>query len=198
MVSERKYHTSLTGASFLFQELKQVIQLKQEGLSDKEVRKKVYEENIFQYKYPSSIKRVFPSVLRRANVLDESLCLMMVNETIDIGKVVNLFAIMKTDQLFFEFMDEVIREKLTVSDFVLEKKDMNRFFTYKMEQSEKIAGWTELTVEKLKQIYLKVLMETKVLKDAKTGELNHLLVDGRVKEHLLRNGEKQYVKVMGD
>ena len=50
---------------------------------------------------------------------------------------------MKTDRLFFEFMDEVIREKLEANNYLIEKKDLNVFFVTKAEQDEKMANWTE-------------------------------------------------------
>lgn len=197
MEKEVAYQTSLTGAQFLLFELKQVLKLKEMGLNDKEIRKKVLEENLFQYKVPSSAKRMLPSIIRRANILDEVLRKMVLEEPLEIGKMINLYAIMKTDRLFFEFMNEVIREKLEMNDYLLEKKDINTYFTYKAEQSETVAGWSEKTVDKLKQVIVKVLLETGIVKDIGTGELNHLLIDERVKGHLLHNGEDPYIHAMG-
>ncbi|MCD8502087.1 MAG: DUF1819 family protein [Bacillaceae bacterium] len=198
MSKELLYSTSLTGASFLLFELKQVLRLKEQGLSDKEVREKVFEENYFQYKVPNSAKRSLPSVLRRANTLDETLRKMVLEEPLEVGKMINLYAIMKTDRLFFEFMDEVIREKLQANDYLLEKKDMNTYFTYKSEQDEKVASWTEKTVDKLKQVFMKLLFETGIVKNKETGELSRLLIDERVKEHLFFIGEHDYVRAMGE
>ncbi len=198
MSKELLYSTSLTGASFLLFELKQVLRLKEQGLSDKEVREKVFEENYFQYKVQNSAKRSLPSVLRRANTLDETLRKMVLEEPLEVGKMINLYAIMKTDRLFFEFMDEVIREKLQANDYLLEKKDMNTYFTYKSEQDEKVASWTEKTVDKLKQVFMKLLFETGIVKNKETGELSRLLIDERVKEHLFFIGEHDYVRAMGE
>ena len=86
MISELEYSSSLTGASFLFYELKQVIGLKIQGVNDKEIKKRVTEENLFQYKYESSIKRSLPAVLRRVNALDEPLYQMVLEEPLESGK----------------------------------------------------------------------------------------------------------------
>jgi hypothetical protein len=134
MTKELDYSANLTGASFLFLELKQVLKLKKMGMSDVEIKKKVIEENVFQYQFPSSLKRIVPSVIRRANVLDEVLEDFVLHGQLEMGKIINLYAIMKSDRLFFEFMNDVIREKLEANNYLLEKKDLNVFFISKAEQ----------------------------------------------------------------
>lgn len=198
MTTELEYSTSLSGASFLFFELKQVIGLMEQGYSNKEIRDKVQAENLFQYKVPTSAKRSLPSVLRRANVLDDVLRQMVIVEPLEVGKVINLYAIMKIDRLFFEFMNEVIKEKLQANDYSLEKKDINTYFTYKAEQDDKVACWKEPTVDKLKQVFNKILLETGILKDKHSGEINRLLVDDRVIGHLSHIGDVEYVRAMGE
>lgn len=198
MTKELDYSATLTGASFLLYELKQVLKLKRQGLSNDEIKKKVIEENVFEYKFTSSLKRIVPSVIRRANALDDQLQEWVLNSPLEEGKVINLYSIMKTDRLFFEFMNEVIREKLESNNYLLEKKDLNVFFISKAEQDEKMAKWTELTVNKLKQVYLKLLYEAGLLNDKKTGELNRLLFDENLKRHLMFIGDTAYLKAMGE
>lgn len=198
MTKELEYSATLTGASFCLYELKQVLKLKERGLSDAEIKKKVIEDNIFEYQVTSSLKRIVPSVIRRANALDDTLRTLFLNSPLEVGKILNLYAIMKTDKLFFEFINEVIREKLEANDYLLEKKDLNIFFITKAEQNEKMAKWTELTVNKLKQVYMKLLYEAGLVRNKKTGELNRLLFDEDIKRHLTYIGDTAYLKAMGE
>ncbi len=198
MVKELEYSATLTGASFLLYELKQVLKLQRKGLSDAEIKKKVIEDNVFEYKVTSSLKRIVPSVIRRANVLDDQLKDWVLNSPLEVGKIINLYAIMKTDKLFFEFMNEVIREKLDANNYLIEKKDLNIFFITKAEQNEKMAKWTELTVNKLKQVYMKLLYEAGLLRDKQLGELSRLLFDEDIKRHLTYIGDTAYLKAMGE
>jgi Putative inner membrane protein (DUF1819) len=198
MSKELGYSATLTGASFLLYELKQLLKLKKQGLSDTELKKKVIEENIFEYKASSSLKRIVPSVIRRANVLDDYLQEKVLNSPIDEAKIINLYAIMKTDRLFFEFMQEVIQEKLDTNNYLFEKKDLNVYFVSKAEQDEKIAKWTELTNDKLKQVYLRLLYEAGLLRDKNSGELNRLFIDEEIKRHLSSIGDSMYLKAMGE
>ncbi|WP_027093445.1 DUF1819 family protein [Cohnella thermotolerans] len=198
MSQELEYSATLTGASFMFYEFKQVVSLKTQGLGDSEIKEKVLTENLFQYQVKTSLKRSLPSVLRRVGVLDDTLRKMVLEESLETGKIINLYAIMKTDRLFFEFMNEVIREKLETDNYLFEKKDLNLYFTSKAEQDAGVAGWTEQTVNKLKQVFVKILYEAGILKDKKTGELNQLLIDEQLKRHFINIGDIAYVKAMGE
>jgi hypothetical protein len=192
------YSSSLNGASYLLYELKQVVKLKTFGLSNEEIRKKVAEDNVFQFANTSRMNRVLPSVMKRLAVIDDVLASFMFEGSIEVSKMINLYAIMKTDQLFFEFMEEIIKEKLQNNDYLLEKKDINLFFTAKSEQSEKVASWSESNVEKLKRAYMQVLYESGMLSDRKGRELNRLIMDEEIKSHLTYIGDARYVCAIGE
>jgi hypothetical protein len=198
MSQELEYSATLTGASFLFYEFKQVVSLKEQELEDSDIKERVLTENLFQYQVKTSLKRSLPSVLRRVDVLDGTLRKMVLEESLEMGKIINLYAIMKTDRLFFEFLNEVIREKLESNNYLFEKKDLNVYIASKAEQDAGVAGWTEQTVNKLKQVYVKVLYESGLLKDKKTGELSRLLMDEQLKGHLIQIGDIAYVRAMGE
>ncbi|WP_236735956.1 DUF1819 family protein [Bacillus mycoides] len=193
-----EYSSSLNGASYLLFELKQVVKLKRCGLSIQEIRKKVVEENVFQFTNKGRINRALPSVMRRAEVIDHVLAQLMTEGSIEMSKVINLYAIMKTDLLFYEFMDEVVSEKLQNNDSVIEKKDINLFFTVKSEQSEKVANWSDINIEKLKRSYMQVLFESGMLRDRRSKEVNRLIIDEQIKDHLTYIGDVKYVRVMGE
>ncbi|MEK5357897.1 DUF1819 family protein [Paenibacillus sp. FSL L8-0709] len=197
-MSTNPYSATLTGASFMFYEFKQVISLKEQGLEENDIRNKIINENLFQYKFTSSLKRSMPSVIRRVAVLDDVLRRIVLEDTLETGKAVNLYAIMKTDRLFFEFMTEVIHEKFESNNYLLEKKDINHYMTTKAEQDSEVAKWTEQTVNKLKNVIQLILIEAGILKDKKTGELSRLLIDEQLKGYLIQIGEIIYVKAMGE
>ena len=193
-----EYSSSLNGASYLLFELKQVVKLQQMGVSTQEIRSKVVDDNIFQFENKGRITRTLPSVIRRAKVIDSTLASLMMEGSIEMSKVINLYAIMKTDLLFYEFMDEVISEKFQNNDYLIEKKDINLFFTTKAEQSDKVAGWSDINIEKLKGAFMHVLFESGMLKERRGKELNHLSIDEQIKDHLYHIGDIRYVRAMGE
>ncbi|HLR92429.1 MAG TPA: DUF1819 family protein [Atopostipes sp.] len=198
MINEAFYSTSMTGSGFLMYEFKQLASLKLDGLSDDEIRTKVLKENLFQYNKLASLKRAFPYLLKRVNTLDSHLQQMVVSEPTHVGKVINLYATMKADQLFYEFMEEVVTDSLEKDIGILEKKDVNVFFVNKAEQSDFLKSLAESTVARLKSAYLRMLLEVGMLSDLKSRELKRLVIDEELKRYLLEIGEGQYVKAMGD
>ena len=92
---------------------------------------------------------------------------MVIEDTLDTGKTINLYTIMKTDRLFYEFMNEIIKVHFAMNDYVFERKELNLFFTEKAEQVPAISSWSELTIGKLKQVYMKILLEAGIVADLK-------------------------------
>lgn len=86
MSTNLPYSATLTGASFMFYEFKQVISLKKQGLEESEIRDKIIKENLFQYKFTSSLQRSMPSVIRRVAVLDDVLRRMVLEDTLKQGR----------------------------------------------------------------------------------------------------------------
>ena len=197
-MDSRKYSGKLTGESFLLYELKIVAKLKKEGYTDKEIRKMVLEENLFQYKFTSSISRRLTPLMQRINLLDEELIDRLIEDPLGDGIVINLYSIMKNDRLFFEFMNEVMKEKLKSNNEVLEKKDINIFIETKIEQNEDIASWSDSTVNKIKQVIKKILMEAKVVEDNKTGIVKKIIMSDWIKNYLIKSGEEKYILAMGE
>ncbi|WP_368986277.1 DUF1819 family protein [Caldifermentibacillus hisashii] len=198
MESDNKYTTTLNGAQFLLYEFSQIVKLKEQGLTDEEIKEKVIDENILQQEKVSSLKRRLRYLLPRVNVLDETLRCFVIHESIDIIKVINFYSILKTDRLFYEFMNEVIKEKFKSNNYNLEKKDLNAFFTYKAEQNDTLKSWSDSTIQRLKQVYMRMLEEVGILTDRKTGELKRLIIDDQLKSHLRSIGDGQYIELMGD
>lgn len=194
-MEEKKYSANLTGAWFLFYEIKQVVKLMQENLEEKEIKTKTKEENLFQHKKITSVTRALPTVYRRAAALPDGLKKLILEESINNAKLINLYAIMEEDLLFKEFMLEMIKEKYGSNNLFVERKDINSFFTEKAEQNEGFAKYTESTVNKLKQVYLRILMDAEVLKDLKTGELNRILLDPYLKQVFENNNGEEFVNI---
>jgi len=192
---ERKYSANLTGAWFLFYEIKQVIKLLNKEMTDKEIRMKVMEENLFQYKSKSSIIRVFPSVIRRAKSLNIELRNLIITESIENGKLINLLSIMNDDLLFETFMNEIIKVKYREKDILLTKKDINLYFMQKAEQNEKVASYTNATLNKLRQVYLKILVETGLLTSTRDEELIKIFIDNQIRTILISNGYEKFVNI---
>lgn len=194
-MSNKKYSTAVNGAGIRLHDFKQVASLAQQGLSDAEIKSRVFEENLFQLK-SSSTKRSFPYVLERVRILDDTLLEWVLEATVDVVKVIIFYTILKTDLLFYEFMVEVIYEKLISNNYIYEKKDLNLFLSSKAEQDENVNSWSDSTIKRLKSSYNKLLLEMGYLDNLKSTRLNRIYVDQQVKEHLIKIGDEKYIKII--
>ena len=85
-------------------------------------------------------------------------------------------------RLVWEFMINVVGEKYRTKNNSFGKVDLNSFFTQLQEQNETVASWSDSTVNKCKQVLKKSLVEAGYLDNARSQELNHILLDPELKD----------------
>lgn len=173
MDSTFPYIASLTREPFLFFEMRATAKLMVEGLSDKEIVERICEDNLFQYPTEKSIKKMAAACVKRLKGMeDESLVAAIASQPTDVAKQICLYALMKQSRLVWEFMLTVIGEKYRLRDTSFGKIDLNTFFMRLQEQDDAVAGWSDTTITKLKQIIARVLVETEYLDDIRADHLN--------------------------
>ncbi len=195
-----EYKSTIKSRPYLYKETKKAAILLKSGLNLKELKVKSLEDNIFQVESEARMRELASIITTRLKVLDEYLIDKIENSNIETSKIIVLYAIIKTDRLFFEFMNEVYKEKLLLRDLFLRDKDFNTFFQSKREQSEKIASWSEYTFKKLKQVYIRILFEGGLIENQKGDKKIRIpILENEVKEYLYKIGDKIYINaVVGD
>ncbi len=180
------YKASFTREQFLFYEMRTVSQLMIEGKNDIEIRQLVFDNNLFQYPTEKSVDRMVKNCLKRLHLLEDMrLVSIIANGASDSAKQVCLYAMMNQYRVINEFMVNVIGEKYRIKDFSFSKKDMNVFFSRLQEQSDVVASWSDSTIQKLKQVIIKMLVDTEYLDDSKSETLNTILIDFDLKNILI-------------
>ncbi len=194
-IEKMEYKTTIKTLPFLFLEMKKAANLVLQGLTEAEIRKKAVDENIFQVNTETRRREIAAMVLRRINVLDGVLLHKLAHGDVETGKLTALYAIMKTDRLFFEFMNEVFKDKLIVKEDTIEDKDFNLFFARKKEQSEKVASWDDYTFYKIKQVFLRMLYEAGLINNKKERKIIKPFLDRSIIEHLREKGEEAILNI---
>lgn len=180
------YKASFTREQFLFHEMRTVSQLILSGMNDQEVIEVVINDNLFQYPTEKSVKRMARNCLKRIHLLDDKRLIdIIANGASDSAKQVCLYAMMNQYRVIYEFMISVIGEKYRIKDFSFSKKDINVFFSRLQEQSDVVASWSDSTIQKLKQVILKMLVDTEYLDNMKSETLNTVLIDFDLKNILI-------------
>ncbi|KAA5805924.1 MULTISPECIES: DUF1819 family protein [Thermoanaerobacterium] len=197
MANELEYKSTIKSRPFLFKETKKAAELINKGLKEFEIKNKAKNDNIFQVNTETRRSEIASTVMRRLKALDDFLIDKLANGEIDTSKQIVVYAIMKTDRLFFEFMYEVFREKILLRDFTLQDKDFNIFFDRKKEQSERVASWDDYTFYKLKQVYIRILFEAGFIKNQKNDrEITRPIVEEDVAYHLKEIGDTKYLNAL--
>lgn len=197
MKKVNSYSASLTGEPLQFYESKVVAQLIYNGLSYDEIKSKVYNENLFNYKTKKSIYKRVASVYKRLKDLDSFLIEKIIEGTVSEARVIVLFSIMQTNRLFYEFMVEVPRVKFLKMDYTINKRDLNRFFDSKKEQSEKVASLHDYTISKLQQVLLKILKEAKLLTEDEPLTLRKIVIGNNLRQYFIDNEENIFLECIG-
>jgi len=112
------------------------------------------------------------------------------------AKILVLISIMKTDLLFFEFVYEVYRGKIILGEKTIENRDLNAFFDDKANQSELVARWSDAGVQKLKNCYIKNLVDAGLLTDTKTRMIKPALINYRLEDILRKNDMTAYLNAV--
>ncbi len=192
-----KYTATNTGRPFSIKEMVVAAKLKQEGYTDKEIREKSNKENIFQARSKQYKIKIATTVISRLNTLDEYLIDKIANSDIEKAKQIAIYSIMKTDRFFFEFMNEIYKDKIILRDYKINNTEINIFIQRKQEQIPEIAKWTESTIKKLKSQYISMLSEAGFINRKKDYiEIIKPVIDIQIQKHLIEIGDKVYLNAM--
>ena len=129
---------------------------------------------------------------RRLDALgDQELVSELRSAPADIARQINLYAMMRDNLLVWEFMVQLIGEKYRMQDFHLDRKDINGFFSRLQAQSDQIAGWSDSTIDKIRGVLLRSLVETEQLDSTRSTSLHPILISEELKTGMMRNGDRE-------
>lgn len=188
-----EYSAGNVSNRFWFVETKETARLLQNN-SMEEVKQIVIDQNLYQQKQESRLKKEFGCIRRRLESLPADLQKMLVTADLKTAKLIVLISIMATDRLFFELLYEIYRDKLYMGGSNITDADLNIFFKDKQDQSEKVAGMSDSSIKKLKQVYTKYMLEVGLLSGKVTErKVEKVYMDPDLKYALQRNAMDNYV-----
>ena len=178
MVSiDSKYNGSLTREQFLFYEMRTTARLMLGNLTDKEIIDRIVSDNLFQYPTEREISKMAGVCIKRLYALqNDTLVQLVANGALDDAKQVCLYAMMRYNRLVWDFMITVIGNKYEQQDLTFSRLDLNVFFMRLQEQDGTVASWSDSTINKIKQVLVKVLVENGYLDNVRATTLNPVLI----------------------
>jgi len=192
-----KYSAGIVSHAFWLSETRKTAELLVAGEDLKQIRFLAQTENIYQVKNETRALRIANAIVQRLESLPKVLMEQIANSDIGTAKLLILISIMKTDLLFFEFMHEVYRPAILLGEYIITDRAINSFFDEKKAQSEIVANWTEETIKRIKQCYIKLMVEAGVLnKKADERKIIIPLVDYNLRKQMEDNGLTSYLNAV--
>lgn len=196
-MERKEYSAGAVKMSFWFVEFRKVVHLLDEGKSMDEVKQLALNKNLFAAPTILRANQIFSTVSGRIKALDESFIPVFMTGDLATQKLVALIAAMAYDTLFFDFVYEVIREKLMLGGNELKDSDVRVFFKDKQQQNEKVAAWTDATLVRLGRCYKTMLYEAGVIDKAKSArKIFRPILDPELTRWLEKNDMAIYIKAL--
>lgn len=198
MPRKLKYSSNIKDKGLLGKELKLAAELYCQGNSFEKILEMSIDENIFQVNTERRRKEMAECIIIRMKYLDEFTLKRIAEGTIFLANTLSLYAMMKTNPLVYDFMNEVYREKAELMINRITDADMNQFMDVKAQQIEAVANWTDGNKEKVRGALRNALIEAGALRDM--GSFYMVLVpvlDMDLVQNLLSVDGDTYLKAMG-
>ena len=131
-------------------------------------------------------------------VLDDEMIRMIAESPYNTAAVLSLYALMKSDRIVFEFMNEVVKDKIELMNYRLTDIELNQFILCKAQQSELVAKWKDGNKTQVKSAIRKILIDAGLLRDL--GSVYMIMppiLDKSICEHIIKVGDKHYLEAMG-
>ena len=190
MDNSHSYNGSLTAEQFLFYEMRIASKMYLEGVTVEDAVERIKKDNLFQYPTERQVSRLTRACYKRIEALNnESLVRELAYAPNKIAKQINLYAIMRYNRLVWEFMVLVIGEKYRNQDFAFSRKDINAFFTRLQAQDDSVSTWSEGTINKIKSVLIRMLIETEYLDNKNDTDLNPIFICEELEQGIKENDD---------
>ena len=185
-----EYNGGLTREQFLFYEIRTVASLQLQGLNREEIVEEIKRENLFQFPTERMISSIAGTCFKRIDALDsETLVYHLSTAPAEVAKQINLYAMMKYNRIVWDFMTTVIGEKYRTQEFEFSGKDLNVFFFDLQEQNDTVASWSESTINKIKQVHKRSLVECEYLDSVRATHLNLVFISPELEDEIRANND---------
>lgn len=184
------YNGGLTREQFLFFEIRIVAGLVLSGLSREDIVQKIKDENLFQFPTERMITSIANTCFKRLEALNsETLVYHLAKSSAEVGKQINVYAMMKYNRIVWDFMTTVVGEKYRTQEFDFSRKDLNLFFFRLQEQNDSVASWSDGTIDKIKQVLTKTLVECGYLDSNRSDHLNLITIEPELEDEIRASGD---------
>ncbi len=192
-----KYNSNLKKTPYYYYTAKIIAKLINDGLDRDEVYKKCFHENVIQIDSLERRREVTNIIYNRLVLMDKFLLDQFLYGDVVTSKFLLVYAVAKSDPLFFEFLFEVYREALLNEKHYISLDDFETFFIVKRETNERVKKWSDNTIDQLGKGYRNILVESGLgTRERRNIEVNEILVNPDVIKHIKLINDEVFLKAI--
>ena len=184
------YLANITAGSLLIHESQKTASLLLSGLTDEQIKKKVIDENLFQYRSQGALKMRLRLILARLLSMNQDILPMISQGDYILSTQSLLSCSIKHSRLLGDFMLQVIGPRIRIIDDRLSNRDWEKYLESCELIEPHVKNFTESTRIKLKQIIFRILVESKYLESQKLHKLIPVRIEPELKSFLIKYKEK--------
>ena len=195
-MNRKIYSSAIKKTPFKYPVAKKIAKLMLDGLDHDEIYQKCFDENYVEIESRERRREVTNVVYKRLCALDKFLLNEFYNGDVATSKFILVYAIAKTDTLFFEFIFERYRDVLMNPERnYLSIDDFDEFFAIKKQADLTVAKWSKFTLQCLTKGYRNILVDSGLgRRERKTIICERMMIHPAVEEHIELIGDKDYLK----
>lgn len=197
-MNKKPYSSAIKKTPFKYPIAKKIAKLMLEDLDYDEIYKKCFEENYVEIDSLERRREVTNILYNRLCALDDYLLNELYGGDVATSKFILVYAIAKTDSLFFDFLFERYRDALMNPErHYLSMDDFDDFFKSKKQSDLIVAKWGQFTLQCLTKGYRNILVESGLgRRERKTILVERVMIHPAVEEHIELIGDNDYLKAM--
>ena len=195
-MNRKPYSSAIKKTPFKYPIAKKIAKLMLDGLDYDELYKKCFDDNYVEIDSLERRREVTNVVYNRLCSLDVVLLKEFYNGDVATSKYILVYAIAKTDSLFFDFLFERYRDALMNPErSYLSIDDFDDFFESKKQVDLIVAKWGKFTLQCLTKGYRNILVDSGLgRRERKTIIVERMMIHPAVEEHIQMIGDKDFLK----
>lgn len=196
-MNRKPYSSAIKKTPFKYPIAKKIAKLMLDGLDREEIYTRCFDENYIEIESTDRRREITNVIYNRLIVLDGFLLSQFYNGDVATSKFILVYAIAKTDTLFFDFMMEVYREALMSEKNYLSIDDFDQFFETKKQTDLIVAKWGDHTLQCMTKGYRNILVDSGLgVRERRNIVVERMMIHPSVEEHIIEIGDKEFLQVM--
>lgn len=193
------YRGALTRETLLFDELRIVARLLEEGKDLKEIQRICKERNLFQFPTERMVDNIASVLYRRLTIHDDKeLVAILVDGSHEVALEASLYLLMLDNLLVYEFFVDVVGEKYRTFDTHLSHSDIRHYLLSVMQKDRKASLWSELTTKKIESVFSTLLFRCGYWTRGAGDILTPVSIEPELKTIIMNNGDGEVLKAFDD